>query len=182
MHIQQAFAYLLETLISLYAGLVVLRALLQWSRADRHNQVSRIIVQLTDPVLGPMRKLLPSTGRIDSASVLMVLLLQWAAIRLRLWPSTGAINWLTSLHWAVLKSLHLLLMTWMVLIFANVIISWLGPHSRHPIIPLIRQLTEPLLRPLRRIVPTMAGLDFSPLVAILLLQFLMILIGWSPKS
>jgi len=178
MQFQQAFAHLLETLISLYAGLVVLRALLQWSRADYHNQVSRIIVRLTDPVLAPLRKLLPVIGRIDVASVIMVLLLQWIAINLRLWLLPASVGWLTSLHWALLKSLHLLLMTWMILIIASVVISWIGQQARHPIIPLIYQLTEPLLRPLRRSIPTLAGLDFSPLVAILLLQFLMILIGW----
>lgn len=178
MQFQQAFAHLLETLISLYAGLVVLRALLQWSRADYHNQVSRIIVLLTDPVLAPLRKLLPVIGRIDMASVIMVLLLQWVAINLRLWLLPTSVSWLTSLHWALLKSLHLLLMTWMILIIASVVISWIGQQARHPIIPLIYQLTEPLLRPLRRSIPTLAGLDFSPLVAILLLQFLMILIGW----
>lgn len=178
MQFQQAFAHLLETLISLYAGLVVLRALLQWSRADYHNQVSRIIVLLTDPVLAPLRKLLPVIGRIDMASVIMVVVLQWIAINLRLWLLPTSVSWLTSLHWALLKSLHLLLMTWMILIIASVVISWIGQQARHPIIPLIYQLTEPLLRPLRRSIPTLAGLDFSPLVAILLLQFLMILIGW----
>jgi len=178
MQFQQAFAHLIETIFSLFAGLVVLRALLQWSRADYHNQVSGIIVRLTDPVLAPLRKLVPSIGRIDSASVIMVLLLQWAAINLRLWTAPTSISWYTSLHWAALKSLHLLLMTWMILIIASVIISWIGQQARHPIIPLIYQLTEPLLRPLRRIVPSLAGLDFSPLIAILLLQFLMILIGW----
>ncbi|GAB4119590.1 MAG: YggT family protein [Wenzhouxiangellaceae bacterium] len=178
MQFQQAFAHLFETLISLYAGLVVLRALLQWSRADYHNQVSRIIVLLTDPVLAPLRKLLPVIGRIDMASVIMVVVLQWIAINLRLWLSPDSVGWLTSLHWALLKSLHLLLMTWMILIIASVVISWIGQQARHPIIPLIYQLTEPLLRPLRRTIPTLAGLDFSPLVAILLLQFLMILIGW----
>ena len=178
MQFQQAFAYLLETIFSLYAGLIVLRALLQWSRADYHNQVSRIIVRLTDPLLAPLRKLLPAIGRIDIASVIMVLLLQWIAINLRLWPTATAPGWLTSLHWAALKSVHLLLMTWLILIIASVIISWIGQQARHPIIPLIYQLSEPLLRPLRRNIPTMAGLDFSPLVAILLLQFLMILIGW----
>jgi len=175
---QQAFAHLLETLFSLYAGLVLLRALLQWSQADYYNQVSRIIVRLTDPVLAPVRKLFPAIGRIDTASVIMVLLLQWLAINLRLWLNAAATHWLTSLHWAALKSIHLLLMTWLILILASVIISWIGQQARHPIIPLIYQLTEPLLRPLRQNLPTLAGLDFSPLVAILLLQFLMVLIGW----
>ncbi|MDA3934708.1 MAG: YggT family protein [Gammaproteobacteria bacterium] len=182
MQFQVAFAHLLETLFSLFAALVVMRGLLQWSRGDYFNPVSKIIVKLTDPVLAPMRKLLPAIGRIDTASVIMVLLLQWMAVNILLWPVQHNVSWLTGLHWALLKSLHLLLMTWLILIFANVVISWLGQQTRHPIIPLIYQLSEPLLRPIRRILPTLGGLDFSPLVVILLLQFLMILIGWSPRS
>jgi YggT family protein len=71
----------------------------------------------------------------------------------------------------------MLLMTWIVLIIAEVILSWVGGAMRHPIIPLIYQLTRPVLEPIRRIVPSIAGLDLSPLIAIIGLQFLMILIG-----
>ena len=69
-------------------------------------------------------------------------------------------------------------MTYFVLIIARVIVSWIGSQSRHPLIPLIYQITEPVLRPFSKLIPPISGIDLSPLFALIALRFLLLLLGW----
>ncbi len=82
------------------------------------------------------------------------------------------------LVYSVIKLLMMLFVTYMVLIIVSVILSWFGGRARHPIVPLIFQLTEPVLRPFRKIIPPIAGIDLSPLFALIAIRFLMLLLGW----
>lgn len=174
----QAFLYLADTLIQLFSLVLLLRILLQLVRADYYNQLVQVIVRVTDPVLKPARRIIPSIGRLDMAGVVCFVALQMLALALRLLANQGSWSWLTLLFHAIQRSIQTLLMLYLVLIIVNVLISWFGQNARHPIIPLIYQLTEPVLRPIRRVLPNLAGLDLSPLVAIIGIQFLMVLIGW----
>jgi YggT family protein len=79
---------------------------------------------------------------------------------------------------SVIKLLALLLMTYFLLVIAAVILSWVGTAGRHPVVPLVYQLTEPVLRPFRKIIPPIAGIDLSPLFALIAIRFLLLLIGW----
>lgn len=174
----QALLYLADTLIQLFSLVLLLRVLLQLVRADYYNQLVQIIVKVTDPVIKPIRRVIPSLGRLDMAGVVCFVALQMVALILRLWANQANIEWGVLLSHAIQRSVQTLLMTYLILIIANVLISWLGQNARHPIIPLIYQLTEPVLRPIRRVLPSLGGLDFSPLAAIIGIQFLMVLIGW----
>ncbi len=174
----QAFLYLFDTIIQLFALLILLRILLQLVRADYYNTLVQIIVRFTDPVLKPLRKLIPSIGRMDMAGVVCFVALQALALVLRLVANQAELPWQAIIYLAVQRSVQTVLMTYMVLIIANVLISLFGQRARHPIIPLIYQLTEPVLGRIRKVIPPIAGLDLSPLVAIIGIQFLMILIGW----
>ncbi len=174
----QAFLYLTDTVIQLFSLTLLLRIILQLIKADYFNTLVQIIVRITDPVLKPARKVIPSIGRLDMAGVVCFVALQMLALTLRFLANDAALNWGLLLYLAVLRSIQTVLMMYLVLIIVNVLISWLGQNVRHPIIPLIYQLTEPVLRPIRRVLPNLAGLDLSPLVAIIGIQFLMILIGW----
>ncbi len=174
-----AFLYLADTIIQIFSLLLLLRVLLQLVRADYYNTLVQIIVQITDPVLKPARKLIPSVGRVDMAGVVCFFSLQLLALLLRYLANDAPIHWGNLLFHALQRSIQSVLITYLVLIIANVLISWFGQRARHPIIPLIYQLTEPLLGRIRKVLPGFGGLDLSPLVAIIGINFLMILIGLS---
>ena len=173
-----AVIYLISTLTDLYVAAILLRLLLQWVRADFYNPLSQFLVKITNPVLVPARRIIPSVGKLDTASVVVMLLLELAqlAIISVLNPSGFGVQFL--LLFAIKKLVFTLLMTYFVLIIARVIISWIANQSRHPLIPLIYQLTEPVLRPISRLIPALGGIDLSPLFALIALRLLLLLLGW----
>lgn len=173
-----AVIYLISTLTDLYVAAILLRLLLQWVRADFYNPLSQFLVKITNPVLVPARRIIPSVGKLDTASVVVMLLLELAqlAIISVLNPSGFGLQFL--LLFAIKKLIFTLLMTYFVLIIARVVISWIANQSRHPLIPLIYQLTEPVLRPISRLIPALGGIDLSPLFALIALRFLLLLLGW----
>lgn len=172
-----AFAFLVETLFTLYLAVLLFRVLLESVGADYYNPVTQVLIRLTEPLVRPLARLIPRLGRINTAAVVLMLVLETVAVIVVLALAGSSIEPLAALRIAVLRLIRMLLMTWIVLIIAEVILSWVGGAMRHPIIPLIYQLTRPVLQPIRRIVPSIIGLDLSPLIAIIGLQFLMILIG-----
>ena len=173
-----ALIYLISTITDLYVTAILLRLLLQWVRADFYNPLSQFLVKATNPVLVPARRLIPSIGKLDTASVVVMLILELAqlAIISQLAPTEFGMQFL--LLFAVRKLLFTLLMTYFVLIIARFIVSWVANQSRHPLIPLIYQLTEPVLRPFSKLVPPLGGVDLSPLFALIALRFLLLLLGW----
>ncbi len=178
MNLSGALIYLVGTTIDLYITAIMLRLLLQWVRADFYNPLCQFLVKATNPVLVPARRIVPSVGRLDAASVVVMLLLELIQLAIINQLRHGATELPTLLLFAVQKLLVTLLMTYFVLIIARVIVSWVGGRSRHPLIPLIYQLTEPVLRPISRLVPPLGGVDLSPLFALIALRFLLLLLGW----
>lgn len=175
MEVAKAFAYLLDTLFNLYIAALMFRLLLQIVKADYYNPLTQILVKVTDPVILPLRRILPGTGRFDLACVVAMLLLELIAVFVAtqlagIPASAGKI-----FAFSIFKLIRMLLVTYLVMIIANVVLSWVGQKWRHPIIPLIYQLTEPLLRKIRKIIPALGGLDLSPLIALIAIQFLLIL-------
>lgn len=173
-----AFSYLVSTLIDLYVAAVLLRVLLQWVRADFYNPVSQFLVRVTNPALLPLRRVIPPLGRLDTAAVVLMLLLEVVGIWLvsRIGSTPVALPQIFA--FSLTKLAMTLLMTYFFLIIAAVLISWLGQGLRHPFIPLLYQLTEPVLRPFRRVIPPIAGIDLSPLFALIAIRFLILLLGW----
>jgi len=172
-----AFGFLVETLFSLYIAALLLRVLLEAVGADYYNPVSQVLLKVTQPLVAPLARLVPRLGRFNSAAVVLLVIIQTISVVLVMAISGFAADPLQALVIAVFRLVRMLLVMYMVLIIAEVILSWVGGGMRHPIIPLIYQLTRPVLQPIRRIMPSLAGLDLSPLVAIIAIQFLMILIG-----
>lgn len=173
-----AVSYLIGTLIDLYIAAVLLRLLLQWVRADFYNPLCQFLVKVTNPALVPLRRVIPSIKRLDTASVVLMLALEilgvWIISRLGSTPLNGQ----QIVAFSAIKLMMTLLMTYFFLIIASVILSWLGRGMQHPVIPLVYQLTEPVLRPFRRIIPPIAGIDLSPLFALIAIRFLILLLGW----
>jgi len=173
-----AFTYLIGTLIDLYVAAVLLRLLLQWVRADFYNPLSQLLVRLTNPVLAPLRRAIPSIGRVDTASIVLMLALEVLGVWLTGKIGARATEWQQIIAFSVIKLCMTLLMTYFFLIIAAVVLSWLGQNLRHPLVPLVFQLTEPVLRPIRKIIPPIAGIDLSPLFALIAIRFLILLLGW----
>lgn len=173
-----AFSFLIGTLIDLYVAAVLFRLLLQWVRADFYNPVCQFLVKVTNPAVVPLRRVIPSFGKMDTASVVLILALElfnvWIVSRI----NSSPLAFDQIVIFSLIKLSVTVLTTYFFLIIASVILSWIGAQMRHPVIPLVYQLTEPVLAPFRKIIPPIAGLDLSPLFALIAIRFLLLLIGW----
>ena len=163
--------FIVNTLGSIYLLIVVLRFLLQLVRADYYNPISRLIVKATNPLLVPLRKLIPGFWGIDFACLVLALLVKMAVVQLVLLiAGAGLQNPLLLLAWALLGILALIATTYFWALLIMVIASWIAPYSHNPGLSLLRQLIEPSLAPIRKLLPDLGGLDFSPMVALMLLH------------
>jgi YggT family protein len=172
-----AIQFVVASLLGLYQVVLLLRLLMQWVRADFRNPVARAIVQLTDPLILPLRKLLPPIRRIDTASVVAILAVTVVKIvvgQLLLFSSLPSPELL--LHDLLLETLHLVLTTYLFAIILNAILSFVAPENYSPAQSLLNSICEPVLRPIRRLIPSVAGLDLSPLWACIAIQALLILV------
>lgn len=163
---------LVEFVFGILVALVVLRVLLQLVRANFHNLICQFLYKATNPVLIPLRKIIPSWRRLDIAGIVLAWLL--LAIKrvliFAMFTSVPGILGIAIIAVADLLGFVLILM--LVLIFVRVIISFVGGDSRQPVVPLIFQLTEPLLAPIRKRLPAPGGIDFSPMLALLAIALL----------
>ena len=165
----------INTLVGLYLLIVVLRFLLQLVRADFYNPVSQFIVKATNPPLIPLRKVIPGWGGIDIASLVLALLVQAVAIVLILLLN-GIQPHFQVVLWAAIGVLSLLLKIYFWGLLITVIASWVAPNSYNPVLILINQILEPAMKPIRKIMPDMGGLDISPIIMFLTIQVLEILV------
>ena len=172
-----AFAFLVETLFSLYLAALMLRVLVEAVGADYYNPICQVLLTVTEPLVAPLARIVPRFGRFNTAAVIWLFVLQFIALAAVLAIGGYALPVADMLLATLLRLIRMLLMMYLVLIIAEVILSWVGGGMRHPIIPLIYQLTRPVLEPIRRVLPSLGGIDLSPLVALIGIQFLMILIG-----
>lgn len=169
----------LQILSTFYLTIVLLRFLLQLARADFYNPISQFVVKATNPPLRPLRKVIPGWGGIDGASLVLAIIIQaitFLLILIALNNGLPAINPLTLLAWSVVTVLGLIVKIYFWSVLAIVIISWIAPGSPHPAIQLIGQLTEPVMRPVRNVMPAIGGLDLSPIVVFLILNVVSIVI------
>ncbi|EHZ9103558.1 osmotic shock tolerance protein YggT [Escherichia coli] len=157
--------FLLSTVIELYTMVLLLRIWMQWAHYDFYNPFSQFVVKVTQPIIGPLRRVIPAMGPIDSASLLVAYILSFIkAIVLFKVVTFLPIIWIAGLL-ILLKTIGLLIF-WVLLVMA--IMSWVS-QGRSPIEYVLIQLADPLLRPIRRLLPAMGGIDFSPMILVLLL-------------
>jgi YggT family protein len=173
--ITEILAYLVQTLLSVYLVTMLLRFLLQLVRADFYNPISQFIVRVTNPLVIPLRRVIPGLAGIDMASLLLAILLQLAAIvALLVINGLAAPNALLLLAWSVLGVLGLLVNIYFFALLAMIILSWVAAGSRHPAIYLLYQITEPVMAPFRKVLPPMGGLDLSPILVFVLINIIQI--------
>lgn len=167
----QIAIYIINTLGTIYLFIVVLRFLLQLVKADYYNPISRMIVKATNPLLVPLRKIIPGFWGIDFACLLLALLVKIVVLQvIILIAGLGWQNPLMLLPWAVLGIFKLIATTYFWGLIIMVIASWVAPFSHNPGLSLLRQLIDPTLAPLRKILPDLGGLDLSPMIALMLLH------------
>jgi len=175
---QQALAFLVDTFFSLLFFVFLLRLLLQWARADFRNPLSQAVVQLTNPVIMPLRRVLPPIGKIDTASVVAVLAVALARVGASSWAHGLGIPSLP--HWLQLAALDVarsVLWVYFGSLFIYALLSWIAPGQGSPAQSILGAICEPVLRPLRRIIPPLAGLDITGLVAMIAIQFFLLLLA-----
>lgn len=179
-------SFLLETIFFLLIAAALLRAWMNWVRVNMSAQPGSFVMALTDWLVKPLRRALPRSlaqSRVDWASVTAaaVLALAYALLWFLLFGLLlGALElaplvWLTLLSFALKMLVRVALQTLFILVLGFAILSWIQPGS--PAYALLGRLTEPVLAPLRRLIPVIGGVDISALVLIVLLQIaLMILV------
>jgi YggT family protein len=172
-----ALIFLLETLLKLCLLTVLLRLLLQWSRADFRNPLARSIVHLTNPIIVPLRRLLPAIGRLDTASCVAVVVFALLKVSVSwLLAGFGPPPTLVWLQLALTEILRTILWTYFFAVFIYALLSLVAPGTYSPAQGLLVSLCEPVLRPFRRLIPPLGGLDLSPLWAVIAIQTLLILL------
>jgi YggT family protein len=171
-----AIVFIIDALARLYLLVLLLRLFLPLVRADFHNPLAQAVLKLTSPLVIPVRRILPPLGRIDTATVVVAFGIQYLAIFLMALVQ-GMRPAIAGLLLASLVSLVLLtinLFFWLVII--RIILSWVAGTTYNPAIAIVYALTEPLLRPFRRLVPDLGGFDISPIFVLIALGALMRLV------
>lgn len=170
----EAGILLVEVVFGLYLLAVLLRFLFQLARADFYNPISQFLVAFTNPLLKPLRRLIPGLYGIDLASLVLLLVLKCIELYLLLLLGGVAVQWLPIVAAATVDLLRLTLNVYFFAILIRVILSWFMPYGIHqnPAGSLLVSLTEPLLRPARRLIPPIGGLDLSPIAVIVILQLM----------
>lgn len=169
-YLSNASTFLIDALLGIYIFAVLLRFLLQLVRADFYNPLCQAIVTLTNPTLRPMRRYVPSVMGLDTAAIVLLLILQMGNIWLVGLTQDLTFPFFGVLAIAVAEILNTALWTFIGAIIVQVILSWVAQGVYSPFISVVHSLTEPILSPIRNAIPPLGGLDFSPFIAILLLN------------
>ncbi len=171
--------FLIHTLFTLYLLVVILRFLLAWVRADFYNPLSQFIVTITNPILIPLRRIVPSIGVVDTASIVLMLVIKLLELWLLSVVSGISINLSGMIIVGIFQILELIIYIYIFSIIIQAIMSWVAPsaqHYRNPLASVLYSLNEPLLRPVRRVMPQVGMVDLSPLVVIIGLNVLLIVL------
>ena len=172
-----ALIFIIDTLLSLALFVVLARLLLQWVRADFRNPIAQAIVRLTNPVILPLRRILPPVGKVDTASVVAVVLVAIIKVgillALRGYGSPGVQLWVQSV---AVELVEALLRTYFYAILLYALLSLIAPGGYSPLQSVLASVCEPVLRPFRRLIPPIAGIDLSPLWAVIAIQAILLLL------
>lgn len=172
-----AAIYVLQTIGSLYLLIIMLRFVLQLVRANFYNPLCQFAVRATQPLLKPLRRIIPSLFGLDISSLVLAIIVQMILMALTLLLAYGTTgDPLHLLIWAIIGVTGLFLNIFFYALIISVILSWVAPGSHNPGAELVNQITEPLLAPLRRILPSMGGLDISPILAFMIIKLLDMLV------
>lgn len=181
---QGAFTFIISALLDLYVIALLLRFVLGMGRMDFRNPLAQAILRATNPLILPARRMIPPAGRLDTATLVVLLAVQIAGTAILVSIAcSGAIPAAALLSLAILRLLHLVLRIWFLLILAHVVLSWINPAGGYnPVLAILAALVEPVLAPFRGLIPPLGPLDLSPIFALLAVEFLRRLIPAGPAA
>lgn len=180
-NITSAIVFIVNAVTSLYLLVLLLRFWMPFLRADFRNPLAQGILRLTSPLVVPVRRIVPPLGRLDTATVLVAFVIQYVTVFLLLTIVGQTAGILPIAATAVVKLVVLSINLFVYAIIIRVILSWVSQGGYNPATAIIATLTEPVLRPFRRLLPPMGGFDLSPIIAIILLLAATIVVnGFKP--
>ncbi|MDH3266895.1 MAG: YggT family protein [Gammaproteobacteria bacterium] len=168
-NISSAIVFVVNAITSLYLLVLLLRFWMPWLRADFRNPLAQGILRFTSPLVVPVRRILPSFGRLDTATVLVAFVIQYLTVLLLLLIMGRTAGIAAIALTALVKLIVLSINLFVYAIFIRIILSWVSQGGYNPATAIIATLTEPVLRPFRRLIPPIGGFDISPIFAIILL-------------
>ena len=174
--LSQVGLLLINTAGSMILFIVMLRFLLQLVRADFYNPISQFVVKFTNPVLIPLRRVIPGFGGLDVSSLLLAYAVQLLTMAAIILVAGYGVPWPSLFIWAVIGIASLLLNIYFWGLIVIVVASWIAPNSYNPALILVNQILEPVIRPIRSKMPDLGGLDLSPIVVFLLIQIVEIMV------
>jgi len=175
-YVGNAASFLISVVFSFLVLAALLRLMLAWVRADFYNPISQFVVKVTNWAVLPLRRVIPAMGRLDSGTVVFLVVVQIIELTLIALVSGYGINPLGLPIWALGELLSLTITVFVVSIFIEVILSWISPGNYNSMTDVMMRFNQPLLTPVRRLMPDTGGLDLSPIVVLVGLQLLKMLI------
>ena len=176
-YFSDATIYLANVVLGTYGFIIMIRLVLQLVEADFYNPICKAIHSITNPVLKPVRAFLPHFKRIDSASLLMVIVFEiiavWFTLKLKSSVNPSLLG-LIVLSLGTTLGEFVRIFTWSIIIQA--FLSWIAPDPRNPIVSVLHSITTPILSKARTVLPSTPGVDFSPIIALVALQLTLMLI------
>ena len=176
-YFSDATIYLANVVLGSYGFIIMIRLVLQLVEADFYNPICKAIHSITNPVLKPVRAFLPHFKRIDSASLLMVIVFEiiavWFTLKLKSSMNPSLLG-LIVLSLGTTLGEFVRIFTWSIIIQA--FLSWIAPDPRNPIVSVLHSITAPILSKARTVLPSTPGVDFSPIIALVALQLTLMLI------
>ena len=169
--------FLIKSVFDLYIFVVMLRVILQWVNTEFNNPLLLLIAKLTNPPLKPICRLIPSLRGIDLPAIVLLLTLQMIKFILVIWLKVNVFpSFMGLLILAFAELLDQLINIFFYSILGLGILSWLSPLAHGPLIEILYRISEPLMRPIRRVIPPISGFDLSPIPALIGLKLLTIVI------
>lgn len=173
--INEIVMYLVQTVLGIYLLIMLMRFILQLSLADFYNPICQFLVRATNPIVVPMRRLIPARGRLDFASLVLAVIIQLLGIVAVLWLNSVGLPPLSLLlAWSAVGVVGLLVKIYFFALLGMIILSWVAPGTSNPAAYLMFQITEPVMAPFRRMLPSMGGMDFSPILVFIIINIVQI--------
>ena len=177
-YIQNTLGMIVEVIVGLFLIASILRFLFQLLKADFRNPISQAVFTLTNPPLRFLRKFIPGLFGIDLASVVLILLVSCVKFGSLILISGYGINFPGLIAYSVGKALNTIIWIFIIAIIVRSLMSWLASARSHPMTNLLDDLSEPVIRPFRRFLPSLGGLDLTPILAILALNIVQQLVAY----
>jgi YggT family protein len=169
--------FLIDTLFSLYIAVVALRLIMQWAQWEYHNPLVQFIIRATQVPVKFLRRFIPPIGIWDTATIILLVTLSLIKLLFISFLQTSSISPALLFGWLLADIFSLFITLFSASLIIQVVLSWIAtPNSYNPVSPLVSSMNGPLLRPIRRLLPPMGGIDLSPLFALLGLQVLAMLV------